>query len=75
MDLIRWGILEETVKGLPAREAVAQQNPLVSSVYKTRATFYANSVATKFSEKWNFFPIPGGEIQRNPNLEQNPLWD
>ncbi|NLD63597.1 MAG: RagB/SusD family nutrient uptake outer membrane protein [Bacteroidales bacterium] len=75
MDLIRWGILEETVKGLPAREVIAQQNPLVSNVYKTRATFYATSCATKFSGKWNFFPIPGGEVQRNPNLEQNPLWE
>lgn len=74
LDLIRWGILLETVNNLPARELIAQQSPKVRPAYKTRANFYANSVVTNISEKWNVFPIPGGEIQRNPNLEQHPLW-
>jgi len=74
IDLIRWGILGEVIEALPAKEIAAQTNPLVSAPYKTRANFYANSCATNFAEKWNFFPIPGGEIQRNPNLIQNLLW-
>ncbi|HDJ34662.1 MAG TPA: RagB/SusD family nutrient uptake outer membrane protein [Bacteroidetes bacterium] len=73
-DLLRWGILDETVAGLPAKEATSQQQAFVRPIYKTRATYYANICATNYSEKWNYFPIPGAEIQRNPNLVQHPLW-
>ncbi len=73
-DLVRWGILVETNTGLPARELIAQQNPILRPIYKTRANYYANLQATNVAEKWNYFPIPAGEIQRNPNLVQNPAW-
>jgi hypothetical protein len=73
-DLIRWGILVETCTSLPALELIAQQNPVIRPLYKTRANYYANLAATNIAEKWNYFPIPGGEIQRNPNLVQNPAW-
>jgi starch-binding outer membrane protein, SusD/RagB family len=75
LDLIRWGILLETVDNLPAAEVIAQQKPVVRNPYKVRANFYANACAEDISEKWNHFPIPGSEIQRNPNLKQNPLWE
>lgn len=73
-DLIRWGILIETVKSVPALEAIAQLNPDLRTTYKTKAMTEANRAAGFVSEKWNFFPIPGSELDRNPSLVQNPLW-
>jgi starch-binding outer membrane protein, SusD/RagB family len=74
LDLMRWGILEETINNLPAEELLAQQQAFVRPAYKTRATFYANAQVSNYSVKWSTWPIPGGEIQRDPNLVQNPLW-
>ncbi len=74
LDLIRWGILVQTVTSLPAKEVIAQANPLVKAIYKTRANYYASRAVTNIAEKWNYLPIPGGEVDRNKNLVQNPLW-
>lgn len=75
-DLIRWGILVETVKNLPAEEEVAiQNNPDLSEGYKNKIRFDLQGMAERIEEKHTFIPIPFDEINKNPNLEQNPLWE
>ena len=74
-DLIRWGILVETVKSLPAKEQEAfLNNPGLSEGYKNKIMFDLEGMAGRIGEKNNFIPIPSDEIAKNPNLEQNPLW-
>ena len=56
-DLFRWGILEETFH---ARAAAPD------------ATVQDGIRATNVDKKHNLHPIPFAEIQKNPNLTQNP---
>lgn len=75
-DLIRWGILIETVKKVPSNEILAQNaNPQLTDKYRTKANYEAERAASLVQEKNNFFPIPQTEIDKNPNLKQNPLWE
>ena len=75
-DLIRWDILVETVKNLPAEEQEAfLNNPGLSEGYKNKIMFDLEGMAARIGEKNNFIPIPSDEIAKNPNLEQNPLWE
>lgn len=75
IDLIRWGIYVETIKALPdAERAAIDGNPTVSEFYKSKALFEVDKQAGLVSEKHRLLPIPASEIEKNPNLVQNPLW-
>jgi len=65
LDLLRWGILEES---LSERLAVESSNPeadesLISNIQTTVENFSSNET---------ILPIPQSEIVLNPNLTQNP---
>lgn len=73
-DLIRWGLLEETVLALPAIEIAAGANQ--QSIDRAQAA--ANIIAGAPEGKYQFLPIPFDEITKSKDLggklEQNPLW-
>lgn len=76
-DLVRWGILEETVLGLPDAEAAAGVDP--SSLPYTRAQDVADIFTNSpVSGRYEFFPIPFSVLEISQDiggaLEQNPLW-
>lgn len=74
-DLVRWGILEATVIGLPAAEIAAGAN--------ATAIMYAEAEAAIVSAapvgKYHVLPIPLSEIEQSRDiggaLVQNPLWE
>jgi len=73
-DIRRWKIGEETLNGdfwgmnfHGSEYSDDESNPnayFKRSVYQTR----------KFSKKNYWFPVPQSEIDKNPNLVQNPFW-
>ncbi|MDO5968753.1 RagB/SusD family nutrient uptake outer membrane protein [Flavivirga aquimarina] len=74
-DLIRWGILEETVQGIAAAETAAGAIQLAID----RAVDEAANIAAGPAGRFNFLPIPLVDILNSQQiggaLEQNPLWE
>ncbi|WP_083923275.1 RagB/SusD family nutrient uptake outer membrane protein [Echinicola pacifica] len=73
-DLIRWGILEETVMATPAAERAAGAYTLAISRAMDDSTKIANAPMGKF----RVFPVPSQELLKSQDLGgglvQNPLW-
>lgn len=73
-DLIRWGILEETIVALPAAETAAGAVQLSID----RAAEEASFISSGSQGKFNVLPIPLVDIlnsqQLGGALEQHPLW-
>ncbi|WP_066217758.1 RagB/SusD family nutrient uptake outer membrane protein [Formosa haliotis] len=74
-DLIRWGILESTVIGLPEAEAAAG----ASATALIRAQDEADIISAAPTGKYYVYPIPLNEILQSKDiggaLTQNPLWE
>ncbi|MCG9792325.1 RagB/SusD family nutrient uptake outer membrane protein [Flavobacterium algicola] len=74
-DLIRWGILESTVIGIPALEKAAG----ATTTALTRAQDEADIISAAPLGKFRVYPIPLAEIQKSQDiggaLTQNPLWE
>lgn len=74
-DLIRWGILDETVKGLPAAETAAGATAEAIARAQGEADIISNAPVGRFTQ----YPIPLDDIitsQENGGaLTQNPLWE
>lgn len=67
-DVRRWMIIEQLPKFV--RGCVITKNPDGSFSYDPNV-----QVETKvFETKHYFFPIPQTEVNRNPNMRQNPQW-
>jgi len=73
-DLIRWGILESTILGLPAAEIAAGADP--QSIERAQAE--AAQIAA-YPGRHIYMPIPYDDIIKSKNLggalTQNPLWE
>ncbi len=73
-DLIRWGILDATVLGLPAAETAAGATTEAVSRAQGEADIIANAPAGRFTQ----YPVPQAEIEQSEaiggSLVQNPLW-
>ena len=74
VDLIRWGILESTVKAIPAAETAAGAYSMAISY----AQGEADRISVGPAGKYLVWPIPLQDIQRSQDiggaLTQNPLW-
>lgn len=74
-DLIRWGILESTVIGLPAAEFAAG----ATTTAKLRAADEAAIISAAPVGKFRVYPIPLDEVTKSKEiggaLTQNPLWE
>lgn len=74
-DLIRWGTLIETIGDLPSAEQNAFDNdPSAPAPFQSKSLQEAQTQASLISEKFTVLPIPADEIEKNPNLNQNSLW-
>ena len=75
VDLIRWGILEQTVQGVAAAETAAG----AYSVAIGYAQAEVDNISMGPVGKFQVFPIPLNEILQSQDiggaLTQNPLWD
>ena len=73
-DLIRWGILDETIIGLPAAEIAAGATPALIERAQDEADIIASNPPGRFTQ----FPVPVDEVIQSENLGgalvQNPLW-
>ena len=73
-DLIRWGILDETVLGLPAAETAAGTTEEAIARAQAEADIIANAPPNRFTQ----FPVPFNDVQQSAflggDLVQNPLW-
>lgn len=73
-DLIRWGILDQTVVAIPAAETAAGASALAIQYAQESADIIANSPANRFTQ----YPVPLVELQQSQSiggaLVQNPLW-
>lgn len=73
-DIRRWKIGEQTIDGdFWGMNFSGTEN---SDNAANPKAFFKRSVYQhrKFSKKNYWFPVPQGEIDKNPNLVQNPLW-
>ncbi|MDC1465728.1 RagB/SusD family nutrient uptake outer membrane protein [Polaribacter sp.] len=74
-DLIRWGLLESTVLGLPAAETAAGAPQLAID----RASDEVAKLSAGKPGQYQALPIPLGDIERSQDfggaLTQNPLWE
>lgn len=73
-DLIRWGILDETVLAMPAAEAAAGASALAIQYAQESADIIAAAPAGRFTQ----YPVPLTELDQSKfiggSLVQNPLW-
>ena len=73
-DLIRWGILDETVLGIPAAEMAAGATEEAISRAQAEADIIAAAPAGRFEQ----YPVPLAEILQSQDiggaLVQHPLW-
>ncbi|MBU3011379.1 RagB/SusD family nutrient uptake outer membrane protein [Polaribacter vadi] len=74
-DLIRWGILDDTVKGLPAAETAAGATAELIARAQAEADIIANAPANRYTQ----YPVPIDDILQSQAvggaLVQNPLWE
>lgn len=81
-DLIRWGIAEDVLDGYvphgikierkPEAPSHAEQPQLFEQDMLTFTVFEVPGRTQSFPSSHNLLPIPQGEIDKNPNLDQNP---
>ena len=73
-DLIRWGILDETVMGVPAAQIAAGAGPVAIQYAQDAADNIAAAPANRFTQ----YPVPLTELEQSQAvggaLVQNPLW-
>jgi len=73
-DLIRWGILESTVMGLPAAETAAG----ATQVAIDRAQVEADFITAGLTGQYLIYPVPLDDILKSQDiggsLVQHPLW-
>ena len=73
-DLVRWGILDSTILGLPAAEAAAGATAEAIQRAQNEADAFAAVPPNRFTE----FPVPSVDLQLSQSvgggLVQNPLW-
>ncbi len=53
-------------------------NAINSQLLKSGSTgelIWMNEIPRKWNERNNYYPIPLNDLQRNPNLKQNPGWE
>jgi hypothetical protein len=74
-DLIRWGILDATVIGLPAAETAAGATTEAIARAQAEANIISNAPAGRYTE----YPVPLVDILQSQAiggaLVQNPLWE
>lgn len=70
-DLRRWKIALETLHGKTFHAMYITRQGNGSYTYEAKPATQGPYV---FQEKMYFMPIPQREIEKNPNLEQNPGW-
>lgn len=70
-DLRRWKIAAEKLNGKTFHAMYITRHNDGSYTYEARPATQGPYV---FQEKMYFMPIPQREIEKNPNLEQNPGW-
>ncbi len=74
-DLIRWGILDATIIGLPAAETAAGATTEAISRAQDEANIIANAPAGRYTQ----YPVPLDDILQSQAtggaLVQNPLWE
>ncbi|MGJ8762170.1 MAG: RagB/SusD family nutrient uptake outer membrane protein [Polaribacter sp.] len=74
-DLIRWGILDATVIGLPAAETAAGATTEAIARAQAEADIISNAPAGRYTE----YPVPLVDILQSEAiggaLVQNPLWE
>lgn len=70
-DLRRWKIALETLHGKTFHAMYITRQANGSYTYEAKPATQGPYV---FQEKMYFMPIPQREIEKNPNLEQNPDW-
>jgi len=70
-DLRRWEIAVETLHGKTFHAMYITRHGDGSYTYEAKPATQGPYV---FQEKMYFMPIPQREIEKNPNLEQNPDW-
>lgn len=74
-DLIRWGILDATVIGLPAAETAAGASTVAIERAQDEADFISNAPAGRYTQ----YPVPLVDILQSEAiggaLKQNPLWE
>lgn len=70
-DLRRWKIAVEVLDGKRFNAMHITKNDDGTFSYETKPV---DGIPAVFQEKMYFMPIPQREIEKNPNLEQNPGW-
>ena len=64
-DVRRWGIGKDAFTNVQAAELTLENGSLI---------LRRKSLDRRWDDKYNLFPIPQSEIQKNPALGQNPGW-
>lgn len=64
-DVRRWKIGAEAFTNVQAAELTLEDGSLL---------LHRKNLSRRWDEKYNLFPIPQSEIQKNPALKQNPGW-
>ena len=89
MDLNEDGILDvvfyqgtrptPTLSGVTYVDVSEKVNNVVNSLRLKNGTsgelIWMNEIQRKWTDKNYFYPIPLNDLQRNPNLKQNPGWN
>lgn len=74
-DIRRWNIgvetLNKTFEGMNVKGTEFDDNQQNKNAYFKRTPFFTRV----FKKQFNFFPVPSWEIDKNPNLTQNPFWN
>jgi len=70
-DLRRWKIAKEKLDGKQYNAMYITKNPNGTYSYQRKPV---DAIPCVFQDKMYFLPIPQSEIQKNPNLKQNPGW-
>jgi len=73
-DLIRWGILDETVLAMPAAETAAGADALAIEYAQGEAAIIGGNTPNRYTQ----YPVPLAELEQSQaiggGLVQNPLW-
>jgi hypothetical protein len=72
-DLRRWHVAEQALNGFVANGMWVTQNGSTLQ-YEIKPADVSAASPRVFLPKHYLFPIPFSEMQRNPNLKQNPGW-